>query len=166
MKKIISGLIAVIIIFLSACGVRDTTTAAAIVKGLTDAEIGLPAGKIYSTAADEMDEEYISDSLLSTLFGSASMPTVSSDWRECAMFLPLSNHPCEFIVIHCASGDAAEDTASLLSLRLISIKKAKGGEGANDLLDSSCVTVYKNYACLIISSDPIAAEKLIRSMIT
>ena len=166
MKKHTIALIAIIIfIFLPSCAEQNAPSAIDIVKSLTDAEFFLPAGKIYSTAATEGEDEYISDPLISTLFGGASIPVITTDWIDCAMFLPLSDHPCEFAVIRCASSDAAKDTASLLSLRLLSIKKTKGGKESNELLDTSRVIVYKNYACLIISSDSAAAEKLIKTMI-
>ena len=148
--------------FICSCDKHPTPATLEIVMKLCENEIGLPAGNIYSTVTSKGEDGHMSSSLLSAIFG-GSLPEVSADWIECSVFLPLANHPCEFTVIHCSSQDAAEDTARLLSHRLLSIKNTK--EEWEDMLGNAKVIVYKNHACLLISSDTAAAEKLVKTML-
>jgi hypothetical protein len=124
---------------------------------LTDAEIGLPAGRYYSLTASEGDDEYLSDSLLKALYGNGSLPSVTEGWVDCALYLPILDHPCEFAVIYCRDRDSADDTARLLCARLGVIKNAKNTPEYSNVLEGGMVTVTGNYALLIISSDSEAA---------
>ncbi len=137
-----------------------------VIDAMTAAEIGLPAGKYYSLAAPEGDAEYLSDSLISSLFGNGSYPAVAADWLDCALYLSLGNHPCEFAVILCRSRDAAEDTARLLCSRLSAIRITKTDPQYAEILENANVSIRGNYALLIISTDTknalSAAKKAIR----
>ncbi len=124
-----------------------------VIDAMTSAEIGLPAGKYYSLAAIEGDGEYLSDSLISSLFGNGSYPTIADDWLDGALYLSLGNHPCEFAVFLCRNRDTAEDTARLLSSRLSAIRITKTDPQYSKILENASVTVIGNYAILIISTD-------------
>lgn len=146
-----------------------------IVNALTELEIGLPAGKIYSYHATEGEEGYISDSLLSALFSDNGEIPLIEGWIDYAFFLPSSNHPCQIIVILCNTPTSAKDTARLLSRRLNTLRSAyKSGDGGgisrpNDedgtgvdtaaYLEGAAVTISRNYVLLIISSDTAALKK-------
>ena len=108
-----------------------------VLNALTEAEIGLPAGKIYSASAGEGEEGYISDSLLNSLFG-GDMNTLIDGWLDYAFFLPSGNHPCEFIVILCDTPTTAKDTARLLSRRLNTLRTANKASGNS--IDSTTAT--------------------------
>ena len=127
---------------------------------LTDCEIGLPAGKFYSLSATESDGEYLSDSLISSLLGGGSYPEIANDWLDCAFYLSLGGHPCEFDIILCKSHDAAEDTARLLNARLSAIKITKTAHEYAKMIENAKVTVTGNYAILIISTDSGNALKV------
>lgn len=130
-----------------------------ILSAMTDAEIGLPAGKFYSLSADEGDPEFLSESLISSLFGGGSYPEVAGDWLDCALYLSLGSHPCEFAVILCQSRDAAEDTAKLFNTRLSAIKITKTAPEYEKMIEEAKVTVKGNYTLFIISSDSENALK-------
>lgn len=124
-----------------------------VLAAITNEEISLPAGKYYSLSAHEGDEKYLSDALISSLFGNGSYPTVAEDWLDCALYLSLGNHPCEFAVILCRDRDAAEDTARLLCSRLSAIKITKTDPQYAQILENASVSIRGNYALLIISTD-------------
>ena len=137
-----------------------------IVAAMTAAEIGLSAGKYYSLSAPEGDEEYLSKSLIASLFGNGSLPKVTDDWLDCALFLSLKDSPCEFAAILCSNRDAAEDTAALFHSRLAAIKVIKTTPEYSAMIESASITITGNYAIFIISTDPTttlkAANKAIR----
>ena len=132
---------------------------------MTGAEIGLPAGKYYSLSAPEGDGEYLSDSLISSLFGNGSYPTVADDWLDGGLYLSLGKHPCEFAVIFCRNRDTAEDTARILSSRLSAIRITKTDPQYSKMLENASVTVIGNYAILIISTDTKTALSVAKKAI-
>ena len=151
-----------------------------IVTAMTELEVGLPAGKIYSHSAKEGEIGYIPDSLLSSLFGGGEMITLFDGWIDYAFFMPSSAHPCEFVVILCDTPTTAKDTARLLSRRLNTLRNANKSNisSANRAnadstyhletvayLDNAAVTISRNYVLLIISSDTPAAKKKALAMI-
>ena len=154
-----------IIFLLTSCTKSNLTPCREILGALVDAEVDLPAGKIYDMRAAEGDAEYLSDSLLSALYGNGKLPPVASSWVDCALFLSLGSHPCEFAVFLCDSHDAAQDTARILCSRLDSIKTLKRGGEYGALLDGARVCIVKNYVVLLISSDAETAEKTVRKSI-
>ena len=139
-----------------------------IICALTSLEISLPAGKTYSHDATEGEDEYISESLLCALFAEGGDIPLLESWIDYALFLPSSNHPCEFIVILCDTPSSAKDTARLLCRRLNTIKSVKkeSEHAEYDVyLDNAEVIISRNYVLLIISSDSTAAKKKALSMI-
>ena len=159
------GIVIALSLFCS-CTEKERPSTLELITELTSHEVGLPAGSIYSTASGKGDDGYMSSSLIASLYGDGSIPKVCEGWIECSAFIPLSSHPCEFSVIYCSSYDVAEDTATLLSKRLLLLKKAKIGGEYDFELDHAKVIIFKNYAILIISSDSAAAEKAIKSIIS
>ena len=166
MKIIAAFLILLLPFSFVACGRQENTSCREILHAMTEAEIGLPSGKIYSLSAPRGDDEYLSEHLINSLYGDGSTPVMADGWLDLALFLPTSAHPCEFAVILCDSEDTATDTARLLCRRLDAIRTVKGDGKFAHILDSATVTVIGNYAMLIISSDtPNAlktASKIIR----
>lgn len=145
---------------LSSCAQNNPPACREILQDLLDSEIGLPAGKIYNSRASEGDNEYLNERLISTLFGGGSPPPMRNGWLDIALFLPVSDHPCEFAIIFCDSSDTATDTARLLCRRLDLIRSTKGGGDYADLLEGATVSVIGNYAVLIVSSDTQNAIKV------
>ena len=127
---------------------------------MTNAEISLPAGKIYWSGAEKGEDDYLSASLLNALLGSGMTATLRESWLDIALFLSLGESPSEFAVILCRDRDSAIDTAKLLNLRLSAVKATKKAPEYKEMTENAKVTVIGNYALLIISSDSEAALKI------
>ena len=132
---------------------------------MTDAEISLPAGKIYWSGVEEGEDGYLSASLLNALLGSNMTDSLSESWLDIALFLSLGESPSEFAVILCRDRDSAIDTAKLLNLRLSSVKATKKSPEYKEMTENAKVTVVGNYALLIISTDSEAALKIFNKTI-
>ena len=117
-----------------------------------DSEISLPAGKIYHKSAIEGEDGYISEDMLSAVFGGGKNLSIFELWDDIALFLPSADHPCEIIAIHCPSVGDTSDTALLLSGRLSDIRDAKSQKYPDYFLDCN-VFIIKNYVLMIVSSD-------------
>ena len=153
--------ICILIFSLASCSNSEKEVSCrALVGAMTEREIGLPAGRFYSMTAPEGDKEYLSRSLISSLFGGGSYPKAAKGWLDAALYLSLGSHPCEFAVILCQDRDVAHDTADLLNSRLSSIRLAKSDEKYAPYLQNASVTLVGNYALLIISSDTRTALKV------
>jgi hypothetical protein len=168
MKKTAVIFLSVLILLcsLSSCDeMRAPTSCREILSAVTAAEIGLPAGKYYSLNAPKGNAEYLSDSMIASIFGGGSYPEVAEDWVDVALFLSFGKSPCEFAVILCQNRDAAHDTAKLLCSRLSAINIAKNAAEYETMIANAKVTVSGNYALLIISRDPENAMKIMRKQI-
>ena len=168
MKRYAALFFAVLLLFsLTSCAYQEEKISCReIILTLTESEISLPAGKIYDGSAREGDEEYLPDSMIAALLGGGSMPEIAEGWLDCAFFLPLADHPCEFAVIFCKDSDTALDTAKLLSAHLNYVKLIKSSEQHQAYFSGALVTVVGNYAILIISSDSETALKQVKKLIS
>jgi len=153
MKRLSFILIIFLFFTLPSCAEQDLPSCREILNGIMQTEIGLPAGRIYSSAASECDEEYLSDQLINALYGNGSCPVMAEGWLDVAIFLPSSSHPCEFAVFLCDSEDTADDTARMLCSRLDLIRTAKENGKLSSYFETATITVMRNYVLLIVSSD-------------
>lgn len=153
MKIIAAFLILLLPFSFVACGRQENTSCREILHAMTEAEVGLPSGKIYSMKAARGDDEYLSEHLINSLYGDGSTPVMADGWLDLALFLPSSAHPCEMAVFLCNSRDTANDTARMLCRRLGSLRQAKGNGELSYYFESASVTVRENYVLLVISSD-------------
>ncbi len=165
MKRLFSAIMAVTatLFLLVGCAEKQKPSCRELVEMLTAAELSLPAGKIFSLSAAEGDDGYVSNSLLSALYGNGEIPPLRECWIDGAMFLSSNSHPCELAVFLCSSHDAATDTARLLCRRLDAIRITKGVAQYGKMIESASVTVRGNYVIFVISSDTASAIKAINS---
>jgi hypothetical protein len=126
---------------------------------MTEAEKELPAGKYYSLSVSEGCDEYLSPTLIASLFGNGVYPKVADRWLDAALFLSLTPNPCEFAVILCQDRDTAEDTAKLFSSRVDAIKITKSDPKYGKMIENVKIEIRGNYALLTISSDSDKALK-------
>lgn len=141
------------VFMLASCSGKSSPTCRDILIALTDTEAKLPAGQLYSLSSPDKDFDILSDTLISALYGNGSVPSVSNEWLDVAVFLSLSQHPCELAVFLCNSHDAATDTARLLCKRLDVIKASEKSNIYADMLSNARITICRNYVLFIISSD-------------
>lgn len=132
-----------------------------LIIAMCQAEIGLPAGEIYSTDVDGSSPRFLTDRLLASYFGDPNIEKHSAAWLSCSIFLSSSDHPCEFAVILCQTPESLTDTARLLASRLDSIKR-NANEKFSSYTEQAAVITYKNYAILIVSGNTDAAVKAMR----
>ena len=168
MKKAVALFLVIIIALpvLSSCaGAKKAPSCLAVLEAMTRAEIGLPAGRVYSLSSSREDDGYLSESLIKSLYGNGSLPPISHSWIDCAVFISTLGHPCEFAVAYCSDRNAAEDTARLFNSRLKSVRALKFDEGCSAMLDGAQISICGNFVIMIISSDPSNALKTARRLI-
>lgn len=166
MKKITAFLTVLFVIFcIPSCAKQDMPSCRDILGEIMTSEIGLPAGRVYSSGATEGNEEYLPDSLINALYGNGSRPVMSDGWLDLAVFLPSSSHPCELAVFLCDSEDTATDTARMLCRRLDTLRTVKGYGEFSAYFDTATVTVMRNYVLFLISSDTENALKIASEVI-
>jgi hypothetical protein len=167
MKRIAAIIFALILLLpaLTSCAKKKTAECISVLLAMTEAEIDLPAGRIYSSKAEEGSDEFLPDSLTSALLGGGCMPELRESWQDMAFYLSLNDSPCEFVVIYCRDNDTAIDTAKLLNARLDAVRTDKKGEKYSKMLDSATVAIVGNYALLIVSSDTENALKTAKKAI-
>ena len=166
-NRLLSLLIALTLILgaFAGCAKSEPPSCRKILGAIMDAEVGLPAGKIYDMRAADGEDEYLSDALLCALYGEGGKPVARDSWIDCALFLSVTEHPCELAVFYCDSHDAAIDTARILSARLDAIKSSKNPQAYAHLFDAASVTVCGNFVLMIISSDTQNALKIAKKLI-
>ena len=167
MKKTVALFLALLLLIslLSSCSdARKAPSCLSVLDAMMSAEIGLPAGRIYSLSEDK-DDGYLSDSLIKSLYGNGSMPAIAKTWIDCAVFISTLGHPCELAVAYCPDRNAAEDTARLFSSRLKSVRALKSDENYSNMLDNAQIAICGNFVLMIISSDSDNALKIAKRLI-
>ena len=144
---------------------KEKPSTQSILNHLIKNEVSLPSGRVYLSTAPEGSDFYVSDSLLSALYGGGSTPIESKLWIEYSIFLSTTAHPCEFAVFLCTDTNGASDTAKMLCRRLDILKSAWLDSEYSAYVESAEITVLKNYCIFTISSDSKAQKKQICSFI-
>lgn len=158
MKRRFFSLFAILLIFssLHSCDNYDSShyvSCSQLVSQLTEKEIGLPCGRIYSYEKSEGSPGFVSSSLLSAMYGEGSVPDCCLYWIDYAVFLSQTAHPCEICIVLCSSPQNAEDTAKLMCKRFDSLR-AKYSEEYPSYFTRDSVYIYNNYVIFTVSSDP------------
>ena len=168
MKKTVALFLSILLLIplLASCSdARKAPSCLSVLEAMMSAEIGLPAGRVYSLASTREDDGYLSESLIKSLYGNGSLPPISHSWIDCAVFISTLGHPCEFAVAYCSDRNAAEDTARLFNSRLKSVRALKFDEGYSAMLDGAQISICGNFVIMIISSDPSNSFKTARRLI-
>lgn len=158
------ALLLLISLLTSCANGKKAPSCLSVLEAMVDAEVGLPAGRIYSLSPDE-DGDFLSESLIKALYGNGSLPAVSASWIDCATFISTLGHPCELAVVYCTDRNAAEDTARLFGSRLNSLRALKSDEQYGNMLDHAQISICGNFVLMIISSDPDNALKIAKKLI-
>lgn len=153
MKKLRFILIIFLTFALTSCTERNLPSCMEILGEIIAAEVGIPAGKVYSLTASGDYAEHLHSSLMAVLYGNGEKPVMADGWLDVAIFLPSSSHPCELAVFLCDSEDTATDTARMLCRRLDTLRISKGGGKFDYYLDNATVTITRNYVLFLVSSD-------------
>ena len=151
--------------FFSSCATEDRTPCREILGKIMKTETSLPAGQVYSSRAEKGETEYMSASIINSLYGNGSVPPMADGWIEVAIFLPSSSHPCEFAIFLCDSRDTANDTARMLCTRLDIIRTVKSDENSLKMINNAEITIVGNYVLFIVSSDAKNALKTAKKAI-
>ena len=142
-----------ILLLLCACA-KEHATAAQVLDALVKAEIGLPAGQIYLSAAPEDDAAYLSPDLVAALYGEGELPWQLSLLEDYGLFLSTAQHPCEFAVFRVRARSDTDDVAAMCLARLDTLRMHYKDSAYAAYLQNARVVVSGNYVLLLISSDP------------
>ncbi len=132
-----------------------------------------PDGRHYNRALPADHPDYLTDTLLSALYGEAArgLLTVGEDGSaaavgDVAFFLSMSPHPCEVAVFRCSDARGSTTAAKLCRARLEIIRHAWSGTTYEGMVTRAAVSVEGSYVLLVVAEDPEsvieAARRLIR----
>ena len=142
-----------ILLLLCACA-KEQATAAQVLDALVKAEIGLPAGQIYLSAAPEDDASYLSPDLVAALYGEGELPWQLSLLEDYGLFLSTAQHPCEFAVFRVRARSDTDNVAAMCLSRLDALRIHYKDTQYASYTQSARVVVIGKYVLLLISSDP------------
>lgn len=171
MKKLVF-LAAVLALLLSSLScAAQTEDPLDVVMTLSEKEISLPVGRIYHSSAPEGSESYLSNEMLSSVYG---IPTDYEGILSAAARLSSFSHPCELAVFLCKNTSSAEDVALFFRERVDTLTREADyaasfcGLSTEEYLEyvrNAAVIISGRYVALIISSDTAAARKLLYSVL-
>ena len=153
-----------ILLLLCACA-KEQATAAQVLSALIDAEIGLPAGQIYLSAAPEDDAAYLSPDLVAALYGEGELPWQLSLLEDYGLFLSTAQHPCEFAVFRVRARSDTDDVAAMCLSRLDTLRMHYKDSVYAAYLQNARVVVCGKYVLVLISSDPEHALRAAKGVI-
>jgi len=152
---------------LSVCSCKGAApTPYGLLVAMQEAEKPLPPGRVYLRSAAVEDGTYLSDELLTALFGNGTFPPAMDGVCDAACFFSYT-HPCELAVFLCKSLSATKAVSQMCLRRLDTLRQYRSYEGLSDAqvnayLDAATVTVRGCYVILCVSSDPDAALRALR----
>jgi hypothetical protein len=151
-KKILLLFLTASMLLLCSCA-KEHATAAQVLSALIDAEIGLPAGQIYLSAAPEDDASYLSPDLVAALYGEGELPWQLSLLEDYGLFLSTAQHPCEFAVFRVRARSDTDDVAAMCLSRLDALRIHYKDTQYASYTQNARVVVIGKYVLLLISSD-------------
>ena len=163
-KKILLLFLTASMLLLCACD-KEHATAAQVLSALIDAEIGLPAGQIYLSAAPEDDASYLSPDLVAALYGEGELPWQLSLLEDYGLFLSTAQHPCEFAVFRVRARSDTDDVAAMCLARLDTLRIHYKNTQYASYTQNARVVVIGKYVLLLISSDPEHALRAAKGVI-
>ncbi len=135
-----------------------------VLGAMRRAEVGLPAGQIYVRLAPQDGEAYLSDELLSVIFGNGSLPPEIELIADAALYLSYTQQR-EMAVFRCKSTDGTDAIAAMCLRRLDSLKSYWTDEGKSDVgidFSSARVTICGKWVILTLCADPDAVLRAAR----
>ena len=131
-----------------------------VLVALAKAEIGLPPGQIYLASAEAHEAAYLSDDMISDLYGNGELPWQLSLVEDYGIFLSSAQHPCEFAAFLCYSRSDTDQVATMCHARLDALRAHYKGTDFASYTQNARVAVIGRYVLLLISSD---AEHALRA---
>lgn len=156
-------LLSLLLCHLLSCSAHPPT-ARAVLGAMCRSESALPAGEIYVRLAPQDGEAYLSDEMLSVIFGNGSLPPEAELIADAALYLSYTRH-CEMAALLCKSTDGTDAIATMCLRRLDSLKSYWiGEESAENSMDfdQARVTVCGRWVIMTLCSDPEAALRAAR----
>lgn len=136
---------------------RPTPAVTVLVTMLGEAGQRWPSGMTYSLTAPAEEDEHLTPTLLSALYGAAARRWLEGDEPpvcDAALFLSEVQHPAELAVFRCATAEAAGAVAAVGRARLDTLTRHWNGGEYAAWLTSANVTVKDTYVLLVVSDDP------------
>lgn len=164
MKTWVYTVLLTLTVLLCSCARADASSAQ-VLSALIDAEIGLPAGQIYLSAAPEDDASYLSPDLVAALYGGGELPWQLSLLEDYGLFLSTAQHPCEFAVFRVRARSDTDDVAAMCLTRLDTLRMHYKDTAYAAYLQNARVVVSGNYVLLLISSDTAHALRAAKGII-
>ena len=160
-------LILCILLCFSASCAEAQASPRTVLAAMCRAEVPLPAGQIYVRLAPQDGEAYLSDELLSVIFGNGSLPPEIELIADAALYLSFTQQS-EMAVFRCKSTDGTDAIAAMCLRRLDSLKSYWTDEETGDggiAPGSARVTVYGRWVILTLCKDPDAVLRAARRTI-
>lgn len=159
------------------CGKEGPPPApSAVLAAMTAAAGTVPPGRVYDTGHGEGHPNRLTDTLLSALYGEGArgltlpptVPPAATDTNPhavgayppvgaCALFLSMTEHPCELAVFFCSDAATVNAVAALCTARLDLIRRARADGEYASLCEEGLVAVEGSYVLLCLCEDPEAA---------
>ena len=153
---------------LTSCNAGEQRSAENVLFEMLRAEKELPAGKIYTMKSSKGAPDYISESLLASLYGEGKLPDVMSQAEDMAFRLSSGFNCFELAVFLCPTARDAREVASLCLGRIdimehfVNANSDKLGisDACAENIKNARVTVVGRYVLMAISPN---AEECIKN---
>lgn len=168
LHKIFILFISVLMVFgLSSCASSEAKSAEKVLYEMIRSEKNLPAGQVYLLKSTPGAPDYLSESLLSALYGNGTLPEAMGRAEDISMRLSSGIYCFELAVFLCPTVRDAREVADLCLHRIDSMKHFLSANSDRLGIDPLClenikkakVTVIGRYAIMAVSPN---AEECIK----
>ena len=140
------------LVLLGGCA-RQQASVEAVLSALTEAEVGLPAGRMYLASAAADKAAYLPPDLMAALYGEGEPPWQLSLVEDYGMWLSTAQHPCEFAVFRCYARSDTDEVATMCTSRLDDLRAHYKDSQYAYYLQNAQIAVIGKYVLLLISAD-------------
>lgn len=157
-KMLILFLALVILLsFFSSCRIGNAPKACDVLSEMLAAAKGLPVGSFYSSKSEKGASNYLSESLMTALYGTDSFPEVFARAEEIAVWLSSGIYACEFAVFLCSNRRDAEEISDLCLGRIDTMRHFINANSERLSLDPSGSENLKNAKVKVVGQYVIMA---------
>ncbi|MBQ8005265.1 MAG: hypothetical protein IJ303_03025 [Clostridia bacterium] len=172
-KKGLALILLFSLLLLTACSVNKLPSAEEIVAEMLRSQSSLPIGKLYTKSSSPGAADYLSDSLLSALYGREELPDVFERAESIAIWTASGFDSCEFAVFLCKTKNDAEKIADLCLCRIdimnhfirSNTKKLSLDTQIINRIEKAKVDIAGRYVIMVLSDDTDSAIKAAKKIV-
>ncbi len=138
------------------CSCDNDANVREVISAISASCPNAPAGKVYFSDAELGEDEYISDQLISALFGNGTYPSEFETIESYALRISSFTTPCEYAVFKAKTIDDTAEIAAMCRKRIDAVQTLVNRGGKDEektVAESATVFITGRFVLLAMTED-------------